>query len=130
MTYLLDSDIVADWLNGVPSAVQLVARLAPDGLAISEVTYGEIYEGIYYGRDPKQAERVFQQFLRSVDVLPLTRLVWRRFASIRGELRRTGQLIGDPDLLIAATALRRQLTVVTGNTKHFARVAGLMLHSS
>jgi tRNA(fMet)-specific endonuclease VapC len=128
MTYLLDSDVVADWLNGVPSAVQLVARLAPAGLAISEVTYGEIYEGIYYGRNPKQAERVFQQFLRSVDVLPLTRLTWRRFARIRGELRRTGQLIGDPDLLIAATALQRNLTVVTGNRRHFTRVAGLKLY--
>ncbi len=80
MTYLLDSDVVADWLNGVPSAVQLVARLALAGLAISEVTYGEIHEGIYYGRDPKQAEHVFQPLLRSVDVLPLTRLIWRRFA--------------------------------------------------
>jgi predicted nucleic acid-binding protein len=127
MSYLVDSDRVADWLNGIPTTVQLLSSLAPHGLAISQVSYGEIYEGIYYGRNPKQSERVLRQFLRTVDVLPLTRRIWRRFARERGDLRRKGQLIGDLDLLIAATALEHQLTLVTGNTQHFARIPGLGL---
>jgi tRNA(fMet)-specific endonuclease VapC len=128
VSYLLDSDVVADWLSGVPATVALVTDLARAGLSISDVTYGEIYEGIYYGRDPRQAEQVFRQFLLAVDALPLTRPIWRRFARLRGELRRTGQLISDPDLLIAATALERDLTLVSGNLRHFARVPGLALH--
>jgi tRNA(fMet)-specific endonuclease VapC len=128
VTALVDSDRVADWLRGRPAAVRLLESLEPDGLAISLVTYGEIYEGIYYGRDPAGSERVFRAFLRAVDVLPLTRPIMRRFARLRGDLRRQGRLIGDPDLLIAATALHHNLTLVTGNRDHFRRVPGLRLY--
>ncbi len=128
MTYLVDSDRVADWLQGRPAAVDVLRSLAPDGLAISLVTYGEIYEGIYYGRHPAGTERVFRQFLRAVDVLRLTRPIMRRFARVRGDLRRRGQLIGDPDVLIAATALHHDLTLVTGNRAHFRRISELRLY--
>jgi predicted nucleic acid-binding protein len=128
VTALVDTDRVADWLRGRPAAVKVLEELEPDGLAISLVTYGEVYEGIYYGRDPAGSERIFRQFLRGVDVLPLTRLIMRRFARLRGDLRRRGQLIGDPDALIAATALHHGLTLVTGNRGYFERVPGLRLH--
>jgi predicted nucleic acid-binding protein len=53
-----------------------------------------------------------------------------RFAFIRGELRANGQLIGDADLLIAATALEHDLTLVTQNLHHFNRIPGLKLYQS
>jgi predicted nucleic acid-binding protein len=71
---------------------------------------------------------VFRQFLRRVDVLPLNRSIMRRFAQVRGELRRRGQLVGDPDLLIAATALHHGLVLVTNNRRHFERIAELQLY--
>ncbi|MBN9388762.1 MAG: type II toxin-antitoxin system VapC family toxin [Chloroflexi bacterium] len=97
-------------------------------MAISLITYGEIYEGIYYGRNPRQNEQVFHQFLQGVDVLPLTRLVMRRFARIRGHLRQTGAILADMDLLIGATALQNKLTLVIYNKKHFQRIPGLTLY--
>jgi tRNA(fMet)-specific endonuclease VapC len=106
MSYLVDSDWVVDWLHGKPPAVELLTALAVSGLAISLITYGEIYEGIFFGRDPKQSERVFRQFLRSVDVLPLTKPIMRRFARIRGQLRQQGLLIPDPDLLNRHSSLQ------------------------
>ncbi len=130
MNYLVDSDWVADWLKGRAAAVQLLTALRPASLSVSAVTYGEIYEGIYYGYDPKNQERGFQAFLRVTPVLPVTRLVLRRFARIRGDLRAHGQLIGDMDLLIAATALEYNLVLVTRNRTHFARIPGLILRSS
>jgi len=129
MKYLVDSDWVADYLNGVPRAVSLLTSFATDGLAISLITYGEIYEGVYYGRDPKESELVFEQFLRSVDVLPLSRSIMKRFARLRGQLRRSGQIIGDPDLLIAATALERKLVLLTRNIRHFGRIPDIAIHS-
>ena len=44
MTYLIDSDLVVDWLKGRSDAQTLLHTLAPDGLAISLITYGEVYE--------------------------------------------------------------------------------------
>lgn len=44
MTYLLDTDVTASWLNGHRRTVNLLTPLRQDGLAISLMTYGEIYE--------------------------------------------------------------------------------------
>ena len=130
MNYLVDSDWVADYLKGRQQAVDLISRLGEEGLAISIITFGEIYEGIYYGGNPRENERGFLQFLRFVDVLPLNRPAMKRFARIRGELRHRGQLISDPDLLIAATALQHDHTLITRNLSHFQRVPELKLYSS
>ncbi len=122
MKYLVDSDWVVDYLAGKQHAISLLSSVWPDGIAISLIALGEIYEGIYYGRDPQRSEAVFHLFLRSVDVLPLNRSIMQRFARIRGDLRAKGQLIGDPDILIAATAIYHDLTLLTRNKKHFQRI--------
>jgi tRNA(fMet)-specific endonuclease VapC len=129
VTYLVDTDRVTDWLVGRTDAIELLARLSTLGMSISLITYGEIFEGIYFGRNSTAGEVAFRQFLREVDVLPLNRAIMQRFTRVRGELRRRGQLIGDPDILIAATALHHNLTLVTRNLKDFQRISGLDLYS-
>jgi len=126
--YLVDSDVVADALKGKAQAVQLLSSLEQDGLAISLITYGEIYEGILYSKDPKASEWVFNRFLRDVTVVPVNRAIMRQFARLRGQLRAAGNIISDFDLLIAATVIHHNLTLVTRNTKHFQRVPGLTLY--
>src|SRR5437660_870322 len=128
MTYFIDSDVVADYLGAKPQALDLLSALAKEDIALSLVTVGEIYEGIYYGRDPRKAEAVFHQFLRMAETLPLTHTIMQRFAQIRGELRRKGQIIGDFDMLIAATALHHDLLVVNRNTKDYQRIPHLQLY--
>lgn len=127
MSYLFDTDVVADYLQGKPYAEALLPSLLPNPLAISIVTFGEIYEGIYFGNDPERAEHQFLGMLNYFDVISLGTGVMRIYARIRGDLRRSGRLIGDPDLMIAATALYHDLTLVTRNRGHFARVPGLKL---
>lgn len=128
MTYLIDTDWVIGYLRGRQDAHTLLHSLSPAGIAISVMTYGEILEGIYFGNNPRQHARGFQQFLHGVNVLPLNRRIMQRFARIRGDLRQRGMLIGDPDILIAATALHHSLTLVTQNRRHFQRIPGIFLH--
>ena len=128
MSYLVDSDWVADYLKGRVAAVNLLDRLYADNLSISIITYSEIYEGIYYGSDPRRNEAVFLQFLGGVRVLGITRPIARRFAEIRGALRARGELIPHPDLLIAATAIHYGLTLITRNVRHFDRIPGLAVY--
>jgi tRNA(fMet)-specific endonuclease VapC len=47
------------------------------------------------------------------------------FCVIRASLQRKGMLIGSMDLLIAAHARSRGLTIVTNNLREFVRVNGL-----
>src|SRR5437867_9613564 len=119
MRYLVDTDWVADYLKGRADAVTLLTALSQDGIAISLISYGEIYEGLYFGPDPNRYEQVFLGFLHDVDVLPLNEEIMKQFALLRGDLRAKGKLIGDLDLVIAVTALHHRIILVTRNTKHF-----------
>lgn len=87
MRYLLDTDHVIDYLYGNQQTRDLLATLQPEGLAISAISYSEIYEGIYASKDPKKAEQAFRAFLTGATVLPLNRTVARRNAQIRRQLR-------------------------------------------
>jgi tRNA(fMet)-specific endonuclease VapC len=51
------------------------------------------------------------------------------FGKERGRLRAAGLMIGDCDLLIGATALRHNLTLLTNNRRHFERIEGLRLEA-
>lgn len=129
MKYLVDTDRLIGFLLGNAESVEILERLFPSGLAISLVTYGEIYEGVYASTDSKENERSFRRLLRNVRVLPLNESIMRRFAQIRGDLRRRDLLIGDPDILIAATAIHHDLILVTRNLRHFQRVQHLRIFS-
>lgn len=128
MIYLVDSDWVADYLKGRDTARTLLQSLVPEGLAISIITYAEVFEGLYYGTDRRRHEEGFRAFLQATPILPLTRAVARRYAVLRGGLQRQGQLIDQPDLFIAATALHHDLILVTRNHQHFERIPGLRLY--
>ncbi len=126
---LLDTDYVVNFLRGRNATVPFVNSLTDAGTArVSAITVAEVLEGIFFGRNPVAAERAFQTWLRSVPVLDVNQDVARNFAHLRGELRQLGQIIQDMDLLIAATALHHDLTLVTRNQRHFGRVPGIRLY--
>jgi predicted nucleic acid-binding protein len=84
--YLLDTDWVVDVLNGQETAIDTVLELVPSGLAVSIITYGELYEGATFAHDPEPALAGLRAFLKGKDILPLTQPVMERFARIRGSL--------------------------------------------
>lgn len=52
------------------------------------------------------------------------------FARTRSALRRAGTRIPDMDLLIAATAIHHDVTLLTRNVRHFTRITQLKLYQS
>ena len=70
-----------------------------------------------------------RDLLISVDVISIDDEICRVFATERGRLRSAGNLIGDFDLLIGATAIRHDLTLLTNNRRHFERMDGLRIVS-
>ncbi len=100
-----------------------------DGQAQPIATVAELYEGIYGSTDPQATEQTVQQFLKGVPILSIDQTVARRFGQERMRLRAAGQLIGDVDLFIGATALTNGLTLLTNNRRHFERLEGLTIES-
>lgn len=127
MNCLCDSDVLIDFLNEVDSAVSIITPLLEAGLGVSLITVGEVYHGVLNGRHPEQAEDRLLTVLDSMSLISLDLPTMRLFAELRVHLKSIGMTTGNNDLLIAATALRHDLTLVTRNRRHFDRIVGLRL---
>lgn len=127
--YLIDTDWIIDVLHGQKEATQTVASLSSEGVSISLISYGERYEGAYYDRDRPTALAELAGFVRGKVLLPPTAPIMERFGIARGGLsRQLRRQIGDMDLLIAATALTHDLTLLTRNLRDFEHVPDLKLY--
>jgi predicted nucleic acid-binding protein len=129
MPFLIDSDVLIAHREGEPGALDLIARLAPSGLAISIITYMEVYQGTLRSSDPERARAGLVEFLAGVPVVPFSMDAARRCADLREDLARQGKRVRGRslDLMIAATAQEHGYTLVTHNRKDYADIAGLAL---
>ena len=50
--YLDDSNWIIDGLAGIPAALEPLDRHSADGLAVSIISFGEIFEGAFHSSDP------------------------------------------------------------------------------
>jgi tRNA(fMet)-specific endonuclease VapC len=128
MSYLLDTDRIIGALHSRQDALDLIANLVTDGVAMTVITVGELYEGAYRGPNTQMRLAQLQQFVHQFPVLPVTEPIIEVFAERRAQLRAQGTMIADLDLLIASTALYHDLDLVTRNLRHFRRVPGLRIY--
>jgi predicted nucleic acid-binding protein len=127
--YLLDTDWIIQALAGREPAAQTLRRLEGSRIYVSYITVSEIYERAFTSVNPQAHLVSFRQFLSPYRMLTLTDPIVERFAELRAFLRRRGQLIADFDLLIGATAIQHNLTVLTFNRRDFERIPDLMLYA-
>ncbi len=128
--YLLDSSAVAAYLNGRNAAVDLISPwINRQEAATSILVYGEVIEYLKGLPGFPARQQQLRLLLRVVYPYFLSYSILNRYAEIRRALRppRGPGLIGDIDTLIAATAMQRNLTVVTTD-RDFQRVPGLQIH--
>ena len=131
MTYLIDTDWVIDHLHQIERVTRRLEELAPEGLALSIISLAELYEGVYYARNPVESETALQRFLDpELTILGIDEETCKIFGKERGRLRAAGALVGDCDLLIGATVLRQDLILLTNNRRHFERIEGVQIESS
>ena len=129
MSNLLDTDWAISYLNRVPRTVLRMVELRSEGISISIVTVAELYEGVLNSNNPVHNEHMMTDFLRQYSVISLDVPICRIFGVERARLRAAGTLIPDMDLLIGATALHHNLTLLSNNRRHFERLPGLSIIS-
>ena len=109
---------------------QIVAQCATEyrrqfgRYTISVVTITEMVKGFQKLGHADRVESLLTA-ISTEEVLPLELEAALFAGRILGELERIGQSIGRADPLIAGIALARDLTLVTGNTRHFDRIIDL-----
>ena len=127
---LLDTDILSELLKQHPLVLQRVRTYLAEHerLAFSIITRYELLRGLK-AKQARVQEAAFALLCQASLIFPLTDQVVDRAATLYGDLHRQGALLPDADLLIAATALEAQRTLVTNNLAHFQRVPNLVIET-
>ena len=127
MRYLLDTNIVSIWARQTsPRLLNRLLATPPADLCISVLVEHELRFG--FALTPgTRAEELTLRLLEALPSIPFGSAEAQRAAYLRTKLSRMGKPIGPYDLLIAATALEHQLTLVTHNVREFRRVEGLVV---
>jgi len=124
--FLLDTNACIRILNN--SSPALVSRLksqSPSQIRLSSVVKAELLYGARKSARAAHNLRVLQRFFEPFRSLPFDDSCSEHYGLIRTELERGGKPIGPYDMMIAATAIAHELTLVTHNTEEFSRVADL-----
>jgi tRNA(fMet)-specific endonuclease VapC len=128
--YLLDTNACIGILNN--SSAALVANLRahqPGEIALCAVVKAELLYGAQRSRRVAENLRTLDRFFEPFRSLPFDDDCVTVYGRIRADLERVGLPIGPYDLLIAATAMAFDRTLITANTREFSRVAGLRLEN-
>jgi len=124
VSFLTDTDICSAHLKQKGPVTSRFLQYT-GRLSISTVTLGELFTWALRANASPQRRQSLIELLNDVAVLDFTAKVAQEFGSLRAGLLDAGTPMPDMDLLIAATAIAHNLTLVTHNTQDFANVPGL-----
>jgi tRNA(fMet)-specific endonuclease VapC len=127
--YLLDTNACIALINDHPSTVRLRLQKAVTAgahILVSSLAVFELWYGVAKSARQDFNRKRLETFLAGpILVLPFDDADSRAAGTLRASLESSGKPIGAYDLLMAAQALRHELTLVTSNLREFSRVKGL-----
>ncbi|MBI5619857.1 type II toxin-antitoxin system VapC family toxin [Candidatus Gottesmanbacteria bacterium] len=125
MTHLLDTDVIINHLKRIkPISADNVVQFA-----MSVITYAELLYGIEKSPNPTKTRDILKEVVRDMPiiVLSVTPHIVETFSAIKVTLEHAGQRIEDFVLVIAATEMEHNITLIKGKKKHFSRIRVLSL---
>jgi len=126
---LLDTNICIHVINAKPPAVLERFRQYRMGeIGLCSVVAAELAYGVAKSGSARNRQAL-EMFLAPLIILPFDDAAVWAYGNLGAELERKGTPIGALDTMIAAHALSQQSTLVTNNTREFARVPGLALEN-
>lgn len=126
---LLDTNVVVALMNDRSRAVRAEfdkRSAAGEELGLSSIVVFELQYGVARSERKQELAAMLSRFLtRLSGVIDFDAEDAAWAGSVRAALAAAGTPIGPYDVLIGAQALRRGATLVTANTREFARIKGL-----
>ncbi len=129
VAWLLDTNVISEMMrpHPEPRVAAFLDKIADQGIGLASITVWEILNGIGLLNVGRRRDTLAERFQNLLDDLFEERIFdWtlddaRECARIMEAKRRRGEALADhlPDAFLAATAIRRSLTIVTRNTSEF-----------
>ena len=119
--YLLDTNICAYFLNGKFNLEAKIDKAGFENCFISEITIAELKYGVEKSTQKDKNKKILETFQTKFDVIPIFPAL-DIYAKKKARLKTKGKILDDFDLLIGATAIFSNLTLVTRNVSDFDRL--------
>lgn len=130
--YLFDTDAISQIIRKTPalSFIKRLASVSPDDQFTTTITVGELVYGAYKSDRPSYfLEKLDMIVWPNINILPFDEEAAKIYGGKKAEMEKKGIVLSEPDMRISAIALHHNLTIVTGNTRHFSKVHGLMVEN-
>jgi tRNA(fMet)-specific endonuclease VapC len=128
--FLLDTNICIYIAKYNPPSVRArFAQHPANELAMSVITLGELRFGAEKSHARERAITVIDELASLMNIAELSEDVATHYGGIRASLQKSGQMIGNNNLWLAAHARANDWILVTNNEKEFLRVDGLTVEN-
>ena len=128
LPYLLDTNICVYFLRKRYGIDKKIIAVGESNCCISEITVAELKFGAENSPDVFKKSQIVETFISTIEIIPIFTSL-DVFAREKARLSKLGTIIDDFDLLIGATAIANELTLVTNNEKHFSRLDGIKIEN-
>ena len=129
MSFLLDTDTCIHVINDTGGTRRRMLSKRRNEVWVSSLSVAELLAGAAKSGSPTRNRHTIEAFLTPLTLIDFTVADAAAYAEVRARLEKNGQLIGPIDLLLAAQAIGRDLTLVTNNLRELRRVTGLAVAS-
>ena len=126
--FLLDTCTCISMLRNEGFVRETLRRVGVKNCYISEITVAELYFGVAKAENKKRKLEDIEKIQKLFRVIPVYSS-FKEYGEIRFTLEHSGMRVDQFDLLIGATALHHQMTLVTSNIKHFNRIQGINIEN-
>ncbi len=129
MKYMLDTNIcIYVQQNKNPNVLKKFKENFSQ-LGISVITYAELLVGVEKSECKEKNAESLEKLVKYLEITPFDVNAAKEYANIRAKLEKSGNRIGDNDMLIAANAKAENAILVTNNVREFERVDGLIVEN-
>jgi tRNA(fMet)-specific endonuclease VapC len=125
---IADTDVCIELLRGNRRIIEK-RQACGDEIAVSFMTAAELFYGAEKSQKRQANSALVERFLLSVRVVHTNSDIVQMFGQLKARLSQAAIMLPDADMLIAATVLSMDATLITGNVRHFQRITGLKIEN-
>jgi tRNA(fMet)-specific endonuclease VapC len=125
---LLDTDICIELLRGNAKVIEK-RQSYDENVAVSFMSVAKLYYGAEKSDHVPENNSLIEEFLLTVEIIHSDVEILKKFGGLKAILAKSGHILADADIFIAATVLVKCSMLITGNVNHFKRIEELRIEN-